>query len=464
MMASLKALAWALNSPLEDELTRSAARMVLGASDPSMVMSDVFPILMGQKGIRAAIGHLSRAGADLEELSIPTATVCNNFPMSRQRLWPVPSGARWTLADLSRVFTRHAELLWKATTELIRRMGSERFVLLSGRATESIFPEYKERLGFDVDLWLPKLSDGLEALEIMVRQWDYRIKFVRLEDIGAEPRLAAAVRKPVDGYLVSVGIVTSGYHFFKEPLHQRSVRVREESQNLQAASPEDLLVMLAVRVQKRRSVQMVNIADAAMILRGRNTLDLSLVRHLTRKHGLDLSLGILLAQANARWPGTVPNELNGLIDAVPRLFRAITSRALQIPDEGVMRRLENRLFDVIDFRRSQPASGWTHATTSVIFERFGRRVVRAQNTIRKRLGMSPAMKWTSSFKPLCGAAHREVIRHLPQCVGKRPRKRWENLVGEEIREAADRVVSLMPEDSHQCSQLRAFWKGKGAHS
>src|SRR5437762_10557424 len=111
-MVSLKALAWALNSPFEDELTRSAARMVLDASDPSMVMSDVFPTLMGQKGIRAALGHLSRAGADLEELSIPTTVVCNTFPMSRQRLWPVPSGPRWTLAGLARVFTRHRQLLW----------------------------------------------------------------------------------------------------------------------------------------------------------------------------------------------------------------------------------------------------------------------------------------------------------------------------------------------------------------
>src|SRR5262249_54984076 len=136
--------------------------------------------------------------------------------------------------------------------------------------------------------------------------------------------------------------------------------------------------------------------------------------------------------------------------------RAIASRALQVPDEDVMRRLENRLFDVIDFRRSRPASGWARATTSVIFERFGKRVVRAQNTIRKRLRMSPAMEGTGSLKPLCGAAHREVIRHLPQCVGNQPGKRWENLVGEEIREAVDRVVSLIPQDSHQCSQLWAL--------
>lgn len=98
MMTNLKALGWALNSPVEDELTRAAARTVLGASDPLMIISALFPILMAQKGIRAAIGHLSRAGADLEELSIPTAMVCNTFPMSRQRLWPIPSGPRWTLA------------------------------------------------------------------------------------------------------------------------------------------------------------------------------------------------------------------------------------------------------------------------------------------------------------------------------------------------------------------------------
>lgn len=200
------------------------------------------------------------------------------------------------------------------------------------------------------------------------------------------------------------------------------------------------------------------IADAAVILRAGRPLDFSLVRDLSRKHGLDVTLGILLAQVNARWPGTVPSQLSGLVDTVPRIFLALANWALQVPYKDPPRREESLLFDIIEFHRREPAGGWAQPTASVAFEVIGRRIVRTQNAIRRRLGMSPLPDRTSSLKslPLCGAAHREVIRHLPQCVGNQPEKRWENLVGEEIHEAADRIVALMPEDSHQCSQLWAM--------
>src|SRR5207302_9632142 len=98
-------------------------------------------------------------------------------------------------------------------------------------------------------------------------------------------------------------------------------------------------------------------ADAAVILRGDRSLDLSLVRDLSRKHALDVPLGILLAQVNARWPGTVPSQLSGLIDTVPRIFLAVTNRALQVPDQDLARREESLLFDIIESQRGQSVSG-----------------------------------------------------------------------------------------------------------
>ena len=58
-------LAWALASPFPDELSRQAAHTVLGSADAATMMVQLFPLLMEQKVLRAAFGHLQRAGADL---------------------------------------------------------------------------------------------------------------------------------------------------------------------------------------------------------------------------------------------------------------------------------------------------------------------------------------------------------------------------------------------------------------
>lgn len=460
--ASLKELGCTLSSPFEDELTDNAARTVLSASDPSMMMRRLYPVLIQEKGIRAAFDHLKRAGADLEELSVPTSTVCNTFPMTVARFWPAPSEPQWTLADLADVLTRHRELMWQATLDLARRMGPQRVILLSGSAMESLYPAYKGRVGFDTDLWVPKLSDGLDALEVLVGELGYELRYAHLithsDDSGSELRISAAATKRVDGFLIAVGIVSGGYRFYAEPLDRRSLAVDWDAQPLQAASAEDLLLMLGVRVQGKRLVQMANIVDAEVILSGGASLDHSLVGELSRKYGLNLPLGILLTQVNARRPGAVPDELRTLLKGVPRLYPALAYQSLGAPDRHLSRRGANFAFEVSETQRSRPTMGWTAATGSVLYGRLGTRIALWQNAVRSRFGMDsvPIRDDAQERLPLCGAADPQGTRALSECVANKPGARWADSVGDEIHETADRLVSLMPEESHDCSRIWAL--------
>jgi hypothetical protein len=449
----LEGLGWALSSPFDDELARRAAGQILGAPDPSRVMQRLFRRLIGEKGLRVAFGHLRRAGADLDKLTVPTSAVRNTFPMTWHPIWAVPPGSLWTLGDLARVLTRHHELLWEATLDVSRKVGHELFVLLSGRAIESLFPDYNERTSFDTDLWFPGLADGVDALEMLVTGLGFTLKAAQLKQAGSEYHIDADVYKQVDGYEVNIGILGGDYHSYRESLDGRAVDVRWESQILRAPSLEDLLVMLAALVKERRRVQMVSVGDAAVILRGRRSLDFSLVQHLSRQCGLDLHLGVLLAHVNARWPGTVPSELTRLVDRVPRLYLTLFRKPWRRPQ--AVPRWEKLAFEIAELHGGPPARRWIQAAGSAFSTETTSRVVTWRNAVRNRLGREPLSDWARprSGLPLCGAASPQVAGSFSNCVGNRAKARWDDRADSEVRSAADRLLRLTTDESHNCQRL-----------
>jgi hypothetical protein len=333
-------------------------------------------------------------------------------------------------------------------------------VLLAGRALEALLPDYTERLGFDTDLWLPHLADGLDALELLVRELGFDLEYARLINIGnPSPRLVATAARHDDGYKVALGILAGGYHLYAEPLDQRACPVQWDAQPLQASSYEDLLVMLALRIQRKQQLQMVNVADAAVILRGADSLDFALIKHLSRQYNLDLPLGILLAQTDARWPGLVPAPLHGLMSGVPSIHRLLTRRALQVRDEDPARQWERTAFEVTEIYRHRPSSGWRYAVRSVFAKKVSNWNGRWQNKIRRRLRMPLLLQTDGANQSLflCGATNGEVAASLPDCVAKEPAARWGDSTGEEIRHAAERLITLLPAGNHHCWQLRASY-------
>jgi hypothetical protein len=450
-----RAFAWALSLPHDDERARAAARRLLEAPDPSALLRAVYPMVMGQKGLRAMLGHLERAGADLGALSLPTALVRATFPLNRRQLWPVPSDKDWALIGLAQVLAQHRRLLWEVPQELARRTAPDRFVLLSGRAMEALYPTYDARLGFDTDIWAAGLADGLELLEVLIRRLGFNLEHARLENVWSEARLAAGVSRQVDGFDVSVGVMAGGHHFYREALHQRSIAVEWELQPLRAPSPEDLLVMLAISVRKKRCIQMTNVVDAMVILRTGRPLDLTLVQHLALTYRVEVPLTLLLAHSEAIWPGTVPGELMALVSGVPRLQLALSRRVLQAPQDHPLWLWEKAVFEIAALRSGASPAGWGHIV-SVLARRSSRRVVRWQNRLRKRLGIAPTpLPTRTPGLPLCGAASAEITAALPRCVGGKAEVRWRHRVPRNVRDAADRLLALTPAESHRCRTLRA---------
>ncbi len=451
--ADLMQLGWALTSPFEDEQTRRACDEILGSSDPSAVMQGLYRVLISEKGIRAALGQLERAGADLDKLSISSDVVRKTFPMNLHPIWSLPAGSRLTLRQLANVLTRHHDLLWQTTLEVSRTLGSQRFVLLSGTAIESLFPDYKERTAFDSDLWVPGLAEGLDALEVLVKDLGFTLKAARLKHVGSKYHIDADVCKKVDGYEVDLGLLGGEYHSYSESLDQRAVKVRRESQMLRAASPEDLLVMRAVLVRERHRIQMVSAGDAAVILRGTSSLDFSLVRHLSRTYGLDVELGVLLGHVDARWPGTVPTELRGLIRSAPQFYLTLFRRPWRRPQAIPLWEMLAR--ELADMHGGPPLRGWMHAAGLVLAGETRRRAAGWENAARSRLGAQLISQRGGVRRnlPLCGAATQDLARHFPECAGTRPEARWDARAESEVRDAADRIIAMTTAATHHCEYL-----------
>jgi hypothetical protein len=453
---SLRSLGWALSLPFDDERARRAARQVLDAPNPSRLFGILYPIVLGQKGLQAALAHLERAGADLRALSVPTAVVRTTFPLNRKPLWPIPDTPQWRLADLADVLSEHRRLLWEANVQLARRLGPNEFVLLSGLAVEALYPTYRQRMSFDSDLWMRDVATAVSALEVLIRDLGYEFRFARVKDVQSRPHMGAAVVRSINGFQVKVGIrsgsasaateLSGRRHFYLECLDQRSTEVKWGHVSLQTPSPEDMLVMVALRVQRRRTLQMVNLGDVAVLLGGNRPLDLARVKHLSRMYRVEAPLSRLLAQVEVLWPGIVPSELKELAEGISRFELALMRRALGVAEDDWMRLWLELAMEVAVVGQSSPAA--LGRIGSALYRRVRKRV-------RQRIGITPIPTRHPMGLPLCGIANLALTQSVPECEGRLPGMRWD-AAPSELRDAADRLLALMPPENHRCRG--ALWK------
>jgi hypothetical protein len=147
----LHGLAAGLGLPLDLPRARDAAATLLGSPDPGPLVDRLHPLLVWHRGWGHALGHLARAGADLEALSLSAEVFRSSFPVRRRRLWSLEErflGGRLPLASLADLLARHKRLLRAATEEILRDAELE-IVPLSGRALEALYPGYHERIELD---------------------------------------------------------------------------------------------------------------------------------------------------------------------------------------------------------------------------------------------------------------------------------------------------------------------------
>lgn len=460
-------LAWYLASPFDDELATEAALAIKTDLHAEQTLNGLYPILMDQKSVLLMPRHLRNAGISLDAIGFSTSLVRSTPPLSYRSLFPVPEIAQWTFADFGDVLTTHQNLLWAAVFDLKAALGNAGFLLLSGRAMEALYPQYEGRLGFDVDLWFPELNTALEALEVGVADLGFGLRYASIDNPKVEPHLSAGLTRTVDGYEINVGVITGAFHAgryrraerpfrgsFAEPLGDRSRDIAVNGVMMKTPSPEDLLVILAARVRRKNRVQLINLSDAAVILRNTTDLDVPLVLALSGRYGLDVELGIVLTCVENRWPGSVDGALQILVDKAPRLHVAATMRSILSSGPAPVRRMEMWAFEVTDIRTAQNSS-WARAASTWVAQEVHKQSMRGRRAVRRFARGQPPRTRDSRGDPLCGVAAPDILGEFPRCVGRRPANVWRDAVSDEMKDVADRLVLLMGAEGHECRRLWA---------
>ncbi len=307
--------------------TERAARDFLSLPDPSLALGRIYPHLVWQRTLRTALGHLESAGADLDSLEIPVEAFRRTFPRGVPRVWKLDREPPITAGDVVEIYTTHRALLGRPV-ELLAQAGVDRFILVSGRAYEARYPHYVHRAEFDTDLVAPAMDAGFSILSVLERN-GYPFDTLRVRRLGSSPDATFEIRRWEQDHLLSVGVLVGGYHAHREQLYERGDFVTFRGQEVRAARPEDLLVMLAARVESKRQFGLVNVNDAAVILDsdGMN-LDWDLVGAAASTAGLHTTLAVILVRAEALLDrSVVPHSvMQRLKRSSSRIGRMLTRR------------------------------------------------------------------------------------------------------------------------------------------
>lgn len=319
-----------LSRPFASEDTREAAGTLLQAPDPSAVLDRSYNFLVWQRTLRTMLGHLADGGADLATLQVSPQRIRRTFPAGYKPVWDVDVDQPVSAARLVEIYATHRRLLAAPIIDLADA-GCEGFTLLSGRAFEARYPTYDWRVEFDTDLVSPDMESAMQVTESLV-QAGYELDTVRIRRLGEAPDATVEIRQLIDGHRISVGVLVGGYHGYRAAIHDRADVVSFRGRTVRVPSPEDLLLMLAARIERKRVFALVNLNDAAIVLTdtGRQ-LDWDHVVDGARAAGLGVTLAVVLELAAPMLPSpVVPNDVPAALVGSQRSSHALAQRAAAI--------------------------------------------------------------------------------------------------------------------------------------
>lgn len=260
----LGALVGPLSSVVAAPETQRAAERLLALSNPSAALTAAYGFLIQQRTLRQLLAHLEGAGGDLDAIEIPLDVFRTDSSPNRRGIWNVEREPPITARTLVDVAAHHRSLLAEPVRHLVAA-GIECFCLVSGRAYEARYPDYRFRMEFDTDMIVPDFEAAASVTRTLVEA-GYPLDTVRIDRIGASADGNVEIRRRVDGHLVSIGVLVGGYHAHRGPIFERAGHVELGGTSVRAACPEDLLVMLAARAERKRGFALVSFNDATVIL------------------------------------------------------------------------------------------------------------------------------------------------------------------------------------------------------
>ena len=283
--------------------TRAAAEQLLALDDPGSALGRALWFLTWQRTLWLTLDRLEEAGADLDQIELSGDSVRQIFA-HRVPLWTLPEDDRTTCLTLRRTLARHKELLAQPVEGLMRSAQGA-FIAVSGRAFEAAYPSYATRSEFDTDLLVPGLDDGVRLAHLL-QGAGYGLHHARVLGLGQQPEAIFQHRRAVDNHLVGIEVLVGGYYSHHGDIAARSRLIRWRGGLLRVPSAEDMLVMVAARVVRKRQFDFVNYNDVAVIIREEGAgLDWDLVGRIAGDGGVGSVLARLL-QGAAEWLGHRP--------------------------------------------------------------------------------------------------------------------------------------------------------------
>jgi Uncharacterised nucleotidyltransferase len=317
----------ALSSFEEDAASLRAASMVLGSPEPDDELDRLYPLLLRHKCLTNAISHLERAGGDLSRLSISGDTFHTTWPLA-SLLPGVPEvDGRVTLASIRTHLGEHGRRLDAALLELADAAGEDPFVAIGGMSLRVAHPEYAVRMGYDVDVFAPDLQTGLRLLGRLRSPMGFALNRCRVSRLeGRWVAVFQTFRPTRDGHDVHLDMMAGGHPvgpgtiplWFEAPLLERSIAVTIGGRTVRVPSAEDILLLMAVREQRRWAFTRRDVNDAGFLLsREGPRLDWDYLCTSARSHAIGGVLLELLGEAERSLGGPLipPRARAGLAPA-----------------------------------------------------------------------------------------------------------------------------------------------------
>ncbi len=452
-----------LSAVYPSERTETAAAEFLALDDPGKALGRALRFLVWQRTMAVALGHLEAAGADLDAILVPAGRVGGVFP--RTQVWTVSDTGPVSARRLLDVTARHKELLAEPLATLMTAAVGG-FVVLSGRSFQVAYPAYTTRIEFDTDLLTQDLPSGA-AVASTLHEAGYKLGYLRISRLGQAPHASFSSSRQVGEHHVSVGVLVGGYHGHRGPIVSRSRSFPWRGGTVQVPAAEDMLVMLAARVVRKRQFAFVNYNDAAVVLTEEPGLDWDLVTHSARAGGLQSVLSVVLDRAEEIvGRPVVPPSAWGNLDrrrtdrAAHVLTRAVSdpSERLSAEDSRISQvavRMRRRLWtgpaDVRLARAGVAPGRWKSARRRLELALYRRQLARATDPGVSVSVVDRAARW---LRPHCGSLC-EVVPGLAatgSCLALLGARPWRDATGDELR----RLGALLTAESavHNCDRYR----------
>jgi Uncharacterised nucleotidyltransferase len=452
-----------LSAVYPSEQTAAAAAEFLALDDPGAALGRALRFLVWQRTLAVAIGHLEAAGADLDAILVPAGRVSRVF--HHTQVWTISDAGPVSARRLLDVVARHKELLAEPLVTLMTA-GVAGFVVVSGRSFQVAYPAYTTRIEFDTDLLTADLLSGA-AVASALHEAGYPLGSLRIARLGQASHAAFSTGREVGEHHVAVGVLVGGYHGHRGPIVPRSRSVPWRGGTVRVPAAEDMLVMLAARVVRKRQFAFINYNDAAVILTEEPGLDWDVVTDSARAGGLQSVLSVVLARAEeiVGRPVVPPHAWRNLDRtrtdrAARRLAWAVSDPSGKLSaDEsrigkmavGMRRRLWTGPADMRLARAGVAPGKWSSVRRRLELALYTRQLSRATAPGASVSVVDRAARW---FRPRCGSLC-EVVPGLAataSCIALLGGRPWNDATGDELR----RLGALLPgdDDGHRCDRYR----------